>query len=598
MTDSLWPEEKPLSETQVGFVDTLEDVFEFKRWLSQKRDVLALDTETSGLDPYAPGARIRLFQCGDVNTGWAIDAVKWPGLMYEVLEKYEGQQVWHNVAFDAKWIKVLYPSLQFPWRKTHDTMIQHRIYDNEASAALKTISGKLWGQAAVSGQEALRITMENTKTDWDTVPLEAPAYKIYSAVDVILTARLHRHLTIVHSGEFKRSYQIEMQTRRICNQMELRGMQIDQEYCQTKSNEFEKFIEDAIAYADGKWGVKLGSTKELGKWFVDQGADILELTSTGQPKMDEDSLTHLINQGYELADLALKARKATKIKSTYLDNFLTFGATSNGIVHPQINTMAARTGRMSIQNPALQTLPRDDKTVRPSIIPHEGDVLLSCDLDQVEFRYISHLSEDEGLIEMFRTADSPGGLDVFTQIGRDVFEDPEMVKKDPRRAVIKTMLYARAYGAGIAKQALSAGIPQERMKNISDTFDQAYPGMAKYTSKLVGEMNEMVRAGERPYVTTFTGRRLYVPKDRVYVAGNYMVQGSCAEVFKLNVIDMSMSGLDDYMVCPVHDEILLSVPTSEAYDVTQVVSECMTTNDFSVPLPAGCSEPMTRWVKS
>ncbi|QGF20322.1 DNA polymerase I [Gordonia phage Sixama] len=591
-----FPEAKPLRETQVGFVQSYEDLQEFFRWLGEKRDVLALDTETSGLDPYEPRSRIRLFQCGDVNTAFVIDNERWPGVLFEVLERYQGQMVWHNVAFDAKWIRVLYPQLKFPWSRTNDTMLAHQLHDNEAPAALKTIARRLWGPSAVAGQDMLTATMAATKTDWATVPLEAPAYQIYSGVDVILTARLYRELHEVHSGRFKRPYELEMQTRRICNQMEYRGMQVDLEFCSNKAKQLEEYVEKAIEYAQATWGVKLGSTRDLGIWFTSQGADILEVTGTGQPKMDEDSLKHLINQGYELADLALKARKATKIKSAFLDNFLKFSANSNGIVHPQIRTMAARTGRMSIKDPALQTLPRDDESVRPSIIPHKGEVLLSSDLDQVEFRFISALSGDEGLKELFETADLVGP-DVFTQLGQEIFEDPSMQKKDPRRAIIKTLIYARNYGAGIPKQALSAGIPVAQMQAISDSFDSRYPKLNEFNTKLIRKMNDMIRSGERPYVETYTGRRLYIDRDKAYTAGNYLVQGSCAEVMKNNLIDMSMSGLDEYMLVPVHDEVILSVPPEEVEDVRQTVKECMTTTDFSIVLPADCSEGMSRWRK-
>jgi DNA polymerase-1 len=109
----------------------------------------------------------------------------------------------------------------------------------------------------------------------------------------------------------------------------------------------------------------------------------------------------------------------------------------------------------------------------------------------------------------------------------------------------------------------------------------------------------MARSGERPYVQTYTGRRLYVPSDRSYAAVNYLIQSTAAEVFKYNLVDMSMSGLDDYMVCPVHDEILLSVPDNptDIEDISREVVECMTTDEFDIELTADCGIPMKRWAK-
>ena len=66
---------------------------------------------------------------------------------------------------------------------------------------------------------------------------------------------------------------------------------------------------------------------------------------------------------------------------------------SDGIVHPSVKTLGARTSRMSITDPALQTLPKGDDTVRTAFIPREEDhVIITSDLDQVEFRMFASLS--------------------------------------------------------------------------------------------------------------------------------------------------------------------------------------------------------------
>ncbi|QDK02692.1 DNA polymerase [Gordonia phage Phendrix] len=593
-----WPEEKPLKETVIGTVDTVDDVFEFKRWLGQKRDVLALDTETMGLDPYASNAGIRLFQCGDVNEAWVIDAHKWPGLIYEVLENYEGPQVWHNIAFDAKYVQVVLPDLKFPWSLSHDTLIAHRLHDNEAPAALKTVSAKLFGSAATAGQRMLDATMENTGTDWDTVPLDAPAYRIYSGVDVILTARLYRRMSHVIHGEFKSSYDLEMQSRRICTNMELKGMRLDADYCREKRDVLADYVEKTLDWGQKHYGIKLSSSRQLGQWLIDNDVPILEWTGSGFPKTDEENLEAYTKQGLEIADVTLKMRKAAKIVNSYLDNFIKYSENSGDIVHPAIDTMAARTGRMSIRKPALQTLSRTETTVRGSFIPHEGHVLLSSDLDQVELRLAGCLSHDPSLIEDFYLADTTG-VDFFTNSGRALYHDPEMIKGDPRRDTVKTYWYSSLYGAGVSKMALAAGVPEVEMREVAMQVKERYSELERYKGAMAGSINAMTRSGERPYVTTAYGRRLYVPPEKAYVGVNYAIQGTAAEILKRNLVDLDMSGLSDYLVVPVHDEILLSVPDNKDLidDVQHTVAECMTEEGFDIPLTADCSSPMQRWKK-
>lgn len=602
-----FPAEVPFKESLTGFVDTYEDVQDFMRWLSETRDILAVDTETTGFDPYAPGARIRLCQFGDVNAGWTIDAVKWPGLCQHVLNTYQGEIVFHNIDFDARWIIVHWPEVKFPWSRCHDTMLYQKIWDNEAPAGLKPLGVKYYGHAADAGQRMLDAGMTRNKWTWATVPLDFAPYSQYAALDCVLTARIFRKLHEVHSGKFKRVAELEMHSRRICTNMSLRGMRIDAGYCKSKSIEMDKYVNDLKKYCDDVYHVDIGSTTKLGKYFtdieealrVDRGDPDFQLltqfTATGKPQMNKEVLEHLAAEGYDLASHAVDARQVEKINNTYLKNFIKFGENDGGIVHHQIQTMAARTGRMSIKDPALQTLPKGDKTVRRAVIAHEGQVILTSDLDQVEFRLISALAQDNALIERFRQADSIGP-DVFTQIGREVFEDPTMEKADARRATMKTMIYARLYGAGLERQAASAGIPVSRMKVISDSFDAMYPDLKRFQEKVGSTLQTMARSGERPYVETYTGRRLYVAPDRTYAGINYLVQSTASEVMKYNLIDLDMSGLSDAMLCPVHDEVICSVDPGDVEEARQTIKECMTTDEeFEVSLPADCSEAMDSW---
>lgn len=587
----------PFGETKLGYVDTFDDAQEFMRWLGQRRDILGFDTETSGLDPREPGARIRIAQFGCVNEGWTIDYQKWPGLVREVLERYRGDIALHNAKFDYTWLAVHEPGIILPWSRTHDTMVQARLFDNEASAALKTLGVKHFGREAAIGQKMLEEGMRTNNWNWDTVPLDFAPYSQYAALDTVLTARMHRRFHNVHSGEFRQAYELEMQTLRICMNMELRGMRVDLEYCGKKQTELDDYVEKMKEYCEKMFGVKIGSTRSLGEWFKANDAPLNDFTPTGQPKMGEEQLELLANLGYDLAKYALQARKAAKISGTYLENFQKF-ADPSGILHPQINTMAARTHRMSIQNPAMQTLPAGADVVRKAILPHEGEVLLSADADQIEFRLTAGVFGDTALIERFNQADSIGP-DVFTQIGRDIYGDPSMVKSDPRRATVKTYVYSSLYGAGVRKQALSAGVSFEEMQDISNGFKASYPDLEAGKMSVMSKLETMKRRGQRPYVTLKSGRRLYVDRDKTYTGINYLIQSTAAECLKQTLVNLDNAGLGHTLICPVHDEIIFSMSSSEVEDAKPVIEECMTIpeEEFGIVLPAAPGNAMDRWSK-
>jgi DNA polymerase-1 len=251
---------------------------------------------------------------------------------------------------------------------------------------------------------------------------------------------------------------------------------------------------------------------------------------------------------------------------------------------------------MSITDPALQTLPKGDDTVRRAFIPRDDDhIIITSDLDQVEFRMFASMSQDPNLIELFHRADATGS-DPFTEIGRQVYNDPSMEKSDKRRNLIKGVVYGRLYGAGVAKQALTAGVPEPQMRAVSDSFDINYPGMADFQKKIekIGQ-DRQLREGQG-YIYTWTGRRIPCDEDRTYTLVNYLIQGGAAEVFKSNLVKLDQADLTDYLIVPVHDEIVLQAPRSEAEEIKQAVKDCMTTTEgWAVPLTADADGPLENW---
>ena len=577
---------KEISKVQLGYAESFSDLEEFFRWLSTYRDVLAVDTETSGLDAWEIGARIRLVQFGDEETGWAINYEKWPGVVNEVLSRYTGRLVFHNFPFDAKFLARHSDAGTPWWDKVDDTMIAARVEDSTRPAGLKTLAKKYIDKNAGRGQDLLEQAMHENKWTWDTVPLSYPGYSLYGAMDVVLTARMWRRfseLGVLGSD----IYQLENSVSHTTTRMELRGARVDVEYAETKLEELDGYVESMLEYGQRKYGIKLTSPTQLGKWLDAHDAPPIKFTTTGMYATDKEVMDTLSAEGWDIASDVLKIRKAGKLASTYFRNIIDLQR--DGVLHCQINSRVARTGRMSIQNPALQTLPKRDKAVRRAFVPDtEEHVILSSDLDQVELRIFASLCEADALIEMFAKADVPGGTDVFTQIGRDIYSDHTMVKSDPRRDTVKTFVYSMLYGAGVEKQAVSANVPVHVMRTISNRFREIYPQIHDYQARVGSAVQTMIKKGERPFVLNPYGDRLYVDEDKPYTGVNYLIQSSAAAAFKMNMLALENAGLVDYMIVPVHDEIVLSVPKEDLPDIAPVVKECMTTTaKFAVPVPSG-----------
>jgi DNA polymerase-1 len=598
-----------LSKVQLHLVDSVEKANEFLSWLSERRpyDAVAIDIETGerrggergdALSPWH--GDIRLVQVGDGQQGWSIPWEEWSGVFYEAMDRYQGQIVCHNIAFEAKWFAVK-SRWELPWYRAHDTMIMAQIIDPLGSGALKRLAARYVDSRAVALQDTLDTELSRNGWTWGTVPVTFQPYWSYGALDTVLTMRIWEQFydKCGPEGPYNKAYEIEMAARKIVTRMEINGARVDIEYSKKKYEELNNYTESVKEWAKATYnGTSITSNIQLVRLFESLGGEINEYTPSGNKSCTKDQLKLLSINGNdevkELAGTVLKQRKADKIAGSYFLNFINKNV--DGFVHPSVKTMGARTGRMSITDPALQTLPKGDDVVRTAFLPKDDDhVIITSDLDQVEFRMFASLSQDPNLIQLFHRSDATGS-DPFTEIGREVYQDPSMTKADKRRNLIKGVVYGRLYGAGVAKQALTAGVPEAQMRAVSDSFDLNYPGMISFQKQIEDIGMRRLRAEGQGYVHTWTGRRLPCDDDRTYTLTNYLIQGGAAEVFKSNLIKLDQADLTELLIVPVHDEIVLNCPRGQEQEIMKIVQECMTTTEgWAVPLTADVDGPMETW---
>lgn len=597
-----------LADVQLHLIDNVEKANEFIRWLGERRphNALGIDTETGELpgrpreDALSPWhGDLRLVQVGDGMQGWAIPWSEWSGVFYEAMNKFDGPIVCHNIAFEARWFAIR-SRWEIPWHRAHDTMIMAHLIDPLGSGALKRLASLYVDAQAANLQDTLGSELAKNGWTWGTVPTNFEPYWAYGALDPVITMRIwEKFYEKCGPGKpYHLPYEIEMGVRKIVTRMEINGARVDLEYSRKKRDELLDYTEKVKLWAYNKYDTKITSNAQLVRLIEKLGGQITEFTPSGQKSASADQLKKLMIEGNEevrnLADTVLSQRKADKLATTYFQNFL--DKEIDGILHPSVKTLGARTGRMSITDPALQTLPSGEATVRHAFIPKDDNhVIIASDLDQVEFRLTAAMSEDPQLIGLFHKADAEGG-DAFTEIMRDIYQDQTLTKSDPRRKLVKGVVYGKLYGAGVAKMALTAGVPEEQMRVVVDAFDKSYPGVKNLQKKIEDAGMRRLHSEGQGYVLTKTGRRLPCDDDRVYSLTNYLVQSSAAEIFKMNLIKLDQADLTELLIVPVHDEIVLQTPREDAEEIMQIVKQCMTTTEgWAVPLTAGVDGPFENW---
>jgi DNA polymerase I len=613
----------PLDHVQLKLVESLADANELARWLGERRDILGVDTESEGLVPAKHD--LRLIQVGDRYTGWAIPWPLWGGLAQELLHQYAEPVVMHHSKHDQEFLRRR-GSIAIPWASTHDTMIELALNDPTQPKGLKSASARKIDRNATAGERLLSDGMKQFGWTWATVPHNFPPYWIYAALDPVLTCWLHHGEYPTVAARHAELYRLELAVARIAGRMSGTGMMIDQPYVHEAIEKLTGYGQRVRAWLKERYGItSLLSARQLYAAFASVGWTIQETTPSGLPKVDKETLEGIANgvafhqiplsqeehpedavvqlyreefppvEACRLAKVIIDARHAEKINNSYLSNFLEF-SDADGIVHCGINTIQARTGRMSISEPALQQLSRNDKIVRGAFIPRPGNVFVTCDFSQIEMRLAAALSEDERLITAFAEADN-GGQDFYSGIASELFGE-RVEKHDPRRQAVKTISYAKLYGAGLDKMARTIGLPAAQVKAMRDAFDQRFPNLDRMARRLTHQAYAQKKNGERAHTFTTMGRYMPCDSNMEYALLNYRFQGEAADILKRSMVEVANAGLEDAMRLPVHDELILEVPAADAQDVMHTVIEAMTDRDsYAVPITCDAAILTERWAK-
>lgn len=588
----------PLDDVQLSLVDNMDTLVEFKEWAGERHeyDALGFDTETTGLSPFL-GDFTRLIQIGDTMHGWAFPP-GWHGAALEILRDFTGQWVAHNSKFDVNFLRHNFPHQYAPdWSRIHDTMTLAHLEDPTRTRGLKPLSAMLVDPRAAESQTVLDKEMNLNNWDWATVPIvregAGSSYWIYAALDPVLTCRMYGHFLPV-KAQYSEAYELEMGTVRAIADMERRGARVDLDYCQRKIDEIAAYTASARQWIREAHGIENAtSLKQCIERFAELEFEVTERTPKGFPSLNKDQLEIFIGMGGEggqLAQTLLNIRKSEKLVGPYFRHFIT-DVDEAGRVHPTIWPVGTRTARMAVQKPALQTLPSKDPTVRDAFIPSDGNVIITIDADQIELRLATHLSRDEGLKEAFAS-----GKDFFSTVASEAYHET-ILKSDPRRQLMKNGIYATLYGAGIEKIATTAGVPVRDMETVMAHFHNRYPGIKRLQGEIEAAAKARTATEGRPYVYTGAGRKMYGDVGREFALVNYAIQSSAAEILKRGICNAEAAGLGDYLILPVHDELVLDVPAEDKDDVLRTLTDTLNAvgKDYLVPITWGPDVMEDRW---
>lgn len=586
-------------DARINVVKSIDDVLALRTWLGERRDILGLDIETSGLDAFKPGARIRSIQLGDMMNGWFIPYELWGGAAIECLNEWEGNIALHNSAFDLKFLKY-HAGWEPKPNSVHDTMIMAQIMYPGQPAGLKPLTTKYVDANANIGEKYLKQAFKDNNWDWDTVPIYYESFCNYSALDPLITAHLWDHLRA--DKKYPKVFDLEMQVRRICTGMEYRGMNLDLDYCVEMENKLQDEVDERKKWAQDNWGINISSNAQLAKFLTEElGVEFTHFTSTGAPSVNKAQLSEFLDSNDPTLKSVVKfvedVKYKAKLATTYFKNYREMAV--DGIIHPSINTLGTTTGRMSSSNPNMQNLPSKDYYVRDAFIPlAEDHEIWSIDYSSMELRQMGNYSKDPGLKHAFELVDNEG-QDFFVTLGKNIYQEPDFQKSDPRRKLLKSMTYGLIYGASPAKMAQTAGTEVHVMEETRNKFFEEYPQVPELMSSIIELGDDREKSEGEAYITFPTsGRRVPTEKNTSYRLVNYLLQGTSAEVTKNAMINLDQAGLTEYALLPIHDEVVFSFPKHQAEELVQTAVEAMSfghEDGFVIPQVAEAELAGDRW---
>jgi DNA polymerase I len=320
--------------------------------------------------------------------------------------------------------------------------------------------------------------------------------------------------------------------------------------------------------------------------FDDLGLKPQKRTKTAR-STDAQTLEAL-SEEHPLPDVILEYRQIAKLKSTYLDALPLLVNQKTGRVHSAWEQAVAATGRLSSVDPNLQNIPiRSElgRKIREAFVAPAGYQIVSADYSQIELRILAHLSNDERLLEAFRT-----GQDVHLRTAMEIFDLPSDQVTREMRSRAKAVNFGVIYGQGESGLSKALGIERK----VAAEFIQKY--FARYSGVRMFLDQTLAKAREGEVVMTLLGRRRILPDissgnrarrlSAERIATNLPIQGSAADILKLAMLkfrDPVTPGAR--LVLTVHDELVFEVPESEV-DIAkpEIVRRMSGAYRLSVPL--------------
>ena len=539
--------------------------------------VLVIDTETDGLDVYRGHRPFLASTCrvsGDTSEA----------LLYDLTQAEERQAlqdaidnaetvVFHNARFDIGMLRAI--GISVPWGCVHDTRWSAALADNiNKPYKLETLCDRYFERGAVWKHTLHDWLKEHKKESLASGFRDIPSdiLRPYATEDAVLTWALYHHPSLVEARTlWGRAYERERRLLETLDRIEGWGILVDAERVPKATEALNRevtrlhgvinqdpCIQDLVrnhpdVFKNNEFNPS--SFRQTVPVCEALGIPTSERTKTGAPSYGKWVLSSC---GHPIGEAIHDFRSTRNIAGGALQHFVNV-VDSDGRVHPSYDSVGSESGRFTGTTRAA----KHDKDRRINLmgIPRLPEVRRVCvatpgfwwvrfDFRQTENRGLAEYSSDEALIAAYC---APPDIDFYKLAGLLVYHRD--VSKEERQ-VLKSVILARGFGAGVKKIAKMLRRSIEWTQAFLDSVDAAMPGLPRFFQQVRDELKVSGRVVAEGFPCRLDWRVAYMGVNRI-------VQGSCAAHMKRILIDVDdlTRGEEDScrVIHHVHDEINLEI---------------------------------------
>lgn len=536
--------------------------------------ILAVDTETSGLDPYE--SKLLLVQIASPEKCYIIDATK-VNLkpLKRLLENERSLKILQNAKFDYE---MLLQQAGIELNNVYDTYLAERLL----TAGL----GMEVNLAAIVQRylnEKMDKSVRKTFYGANSIGHVSPDQLNYAARDVMVLFPIYcKQLRKLKQERLLAVAELEFKCVTAVGDLELAGCKLDvvkwrkiltdveqkRDIVRTELMEMlpSGGAKQSSMFGSDEYVINLNSQSQIMAQFARLNPPII-LEGTSEQELNKQG------NRIEVKKL-LEYRSLEKTLGSFGEGVLAQIHPKTGRIHPNFLQYGADTGRFSCSNPNVQQIPATSD-FRSCFIAEEGYRLVICDYSQAELRILAELSGDPGFIEAFRT-----GGDLHKLAASQMFQVAvEDVSKEQRSAA-KAINFGLAYGMGPQGLAVRIDKTVDEARTLIEVYFKAFSGVQKWLEKAGKDSVRLL------YSPTPLGRkRYYKPIDREdpdyrkkmgdidRQGKNAPIQGANADMTKMALIFLreKLKGYDARIVNTVHDEIVVEVREEQAEVVCKLV---------------------------